>query len=755
MICAGALNMVRSPVFVKRPARFHPRVPISILTYFSMGYKFLRGRGRMKNFQKLYDDIQYGEAAGLTSRLLRLAAAAVGAFRRRLPDTEMTAAEFMQTFPQGAYESMEEFLAESAAQPKGWQDIPEDLVGENVIEAANRAMAQDFSFMGASHRFTGEMDWHYSLGKAGSYPRQHWSEIPFRTLKPLGDIKPCWELNRHQFFVSLALAARKTGNDAYAAKAASFLHSWCDQNPPETGVNYISGLEIGTRCLSWIFTDRILRGHQAWDDATRERLWRNLYSQAAHLAEFLTYGGKRGRNHHLVGAAAALCFIALERSDWQESTRWLKKGLNVLWPVFDDQVYPDGMHFESSFGYHMQVLEFILIVFCEMRQRKVPVPGKVYALLGTMGTVLRLARQPDGELPDINDNDNAGIMPLPLTVQERMRGIMAVLSAQFQRPDFKAAADDHWPLYAHLACGESGREEFDILEELGEGVPLLTSHNSSNIHVLRSGGDYLLFKNNPDPAPQSGHNHADLLSILLFLDGEQVLADAGTYKFGDDDGFRNALRATAAHNTVTVDGKGQAEPVKGFGWEGRMEPGQTQAVETDDAVIIDGLHESYEDIGVTHRRVLVWFKSEAALAVIDQMQGDNAHSFTQHWHFGAGAAAKEAGHCHYRITREDRTIAHIRFLLEKETDRHEIVTGSEKSKSCYISPRYGEIAPGTVLRHAWASTLSPTNSSHRITLFSKKKADPAFGEVWHGEYKLFGWTIDLTQTPATVQRTKD
>lgn len=709
----------------------------------------------MKNFQRLYDDIQYGETARLSDRLLRLAAAAVGVFRRRLPDTEMTSAEFMQIFTQGAYDSVAEFLSESASMPAGWQDIPEDIIGENVIDAANKAMAQDFSFMGASRRFEGEVDWHHSLGKAGSYPRQHWSEIPFRTLKPLGDIKPCWELNRHQFFVSLALAARKTGDDSYAAKAASFLHGWCDQNPPETGVNYISGLEIGARCISWIFADRLLRKNPAWDAATRERMWRNLYSQAKHLAEFLTYGGRRGRNHHLVGAAAALCFIALERSDWEESTRWLKKGLNVLWPVFDEQALPDGMHFEASFGYHMQVLEFILIVFAEMRRRRFPVPGKVYAMLGLMGTVLRIARQPDGDLPNINDNDNAGIMPLPLSTQERVQGIMAVLAAQFERPDYKSAAGGAWPLYAHLLCGEKGRENFAILEELAEPVPLLAALNGCDIHIVRSGGDYVLFKNNPDPAPRSGHNHADLLNVLLFLDGEPVLVDAGTYKFGDDGGFRNALRATDAHNTVTVDGKGQAAPVKGFGWEGRMKPGQTQALETDDAVIIDGLHESYGDIGVTHRRVAVWLRREKALAVIDQMQGDNAHRFTQHWHFPQGAAPEEAGHCHYRIVKDGKTVAHIRFLLEKETDRHEIATGSEQDKSCHVSPRYGEIFPNTALRHVWTSTLSPANSSHRITLFTRDEADPAFGEVWHGEYRIFGWTVDLSQTPATVTRAKE
>lgn len=709
----------------------------------------------MKNFQKLYEDIQYGESAGIASRLLGLAAAAVGAFRKRLPETELTSAEFMAAFLPGAFSSLRDFIEENAERTVPWKSIPKKMIGDDIVAAADRAMAQDFSFMGASHRFADEMDWHYSLGKAGSYPRLHWSEIPFRTLKPLGDIKPCWELNRHQFFVPLALAALKTGDDAYVRKISHFLHGWCGQNPPETGVNYISGLEIGARCISWIFTDRILRHHHAWDAATQERMWRNLHSQARHLAAYLKFGGRHGRNHHLIGAAASLCFVALCCPDWKDSQRWLRKGLNVLWPAFDEQVNPDGLHFEASFGYHLQVMEFILILFAEMRRRKVPVPGKVYALLGLMGTALRLARQPDGELPNINDNDNAAIMPLPLSVQERAAGVMAVLAAQFERPDFRAAAGAHWPLYAHLLLGEKGAEDFRMLGEIPEPVPLLTSLTASRIHILRRKNDYLLLKNNPDPAPRSGHNHADLLNILLFLDGKPVLVDAGTYKFAGDAGFRNALRGTAAHNTVTVDGKNQAEPVKSFGWDGQMKPGPAQAVEGEGAAVIDAQHDSYGMLGVTHRRVLVWFRKEAALAVIDQMQGEGAHRFAQHWHFPPETLVEDAGTGHYRVVKDGKTLAHVRFLLEKETDRHDVLTGSEQNKPCHTSARYGRLAPGTALRHEWASTLSPANASHRITVFSKKDMDPEFGEVWHGEFRLFGWTIDLSQTPATAQRVKD
>src|SRR5262249_52987953 len=146
--------------------------------------------------------------------------------------------------------------------------------------------------LGGAFDFRDTVDWHHSLGPGGPWPRAHWSQIQFRDIGHLGDIKPCWEMNRHQFFVSLALAWIKTKDPRYPQAVKKFLHSWCDQNTPETGVNYISGLDMGLRCVSWIFADRLLRGCPDWDEAAQERMHRNIYSQARHINEYLSFDGK-------------------------------------------------------------------------------------------------------------------------------------------------------------------------------------------------------------------------------------------------------------------------------------------------------------------------------------------------------------------------------------------------------------------------------------------------------------------------------
>jgi len=703
----------------------------------------------MNSFQFLYDTILVGEKPGAGTRLRATAAALVGAFNR-LPTVEMTTPEFMKTLVPSAPSTIGEYLQEERERPRAYGTVSPEMIPQALVAAADEALARHFPLLGTNFRFDGRIDWFGGYGDEAL----HWS----KTLegKSAGaETRPIRELNRHKFFVTLALAAVKTGEDKYVRGFNDVLHSWCDWNPPETGFNYVHGTDIGIRCIAWIFADGLLKDFAAYDAVTRERLQRNLYAQARHLAEYLSYAEETGRNHRLIVEAASLAYIGLSFPEWRDAEKWIKRGLSSLWSTFDEQIYPDGMHFEASFGYHLLVAECMFLIFAEMRRQKRPVPSKAYALLQRMTTVLRLSRQPDGTLPNINDDDGSVALPLDIPQKERIEGLLASAAVLFDRPDYKAAAGIPWPLYGQLLLGDAGAEDYRVLANYADDFSGLATLNNARIHIIRRGGDFVLFKNNPDPAPQSGHNHADLLSLLLWFDGKPLLVDAGTYRFADDKGFRNALRSTFAHNTVAVDMHDQSEPEERYLWSYQLKPGLTEAIEEDGVIIIDGQHDSFERIGVTHRRVVLWLKDVAALVVIDQMQGHDTHFFTQSWHFAPGLVIADAGAAHYRLEAEGKPLAHIQFLREKETDAHEIMSGTERNKSSNVSLSYGALDPAPVINHSWTSTLKPGNSAHRITVFSKTEIDPHFAEVFHAEFRLFGWRIDVSQTPAKVERSKD
>src|SRR5262249_18432070 len=72
------------------------------------------------------------------------------------------------------------------------------------------------------------------------------------------DVKQVWEVNRHQFVVTLARAFRYTDDARYAAAAIDIVRRWIGANPCGVGVNWASNLEVALRALSWAWAIQLL-----------------------------------------------------------------------------------------------------------------------------------------------------------------------------------------------------------------------------------------------------------------------------------------------------------------------------------------------------------------------------------------------------------------------------------------------------------------------------------------------------------------
>lgn len=711
----------------------------------------------MMNLFELYDDIRQSERANPLHAALQRLGRTLRRLYHHLPVNAPSEEDFLSALGPHPVSNIAEFLEAQAARPAPWDGVSKDDIPDSVMAVADDAVEGRFSCLGTVFRFEADVDWHRAAEGNGTWPRKHWAHIFLGDSAQLGDVKPCWELNRHAFFVSLALAWRRTGDDKYAATFARLLNSWCDQNPPETGICYISGLNIGLRCLSWIVADRLFQGAGGYDAATQTRLHCNLLAQARHMAAYLTARGRTGFGHMPACEAALLAWLSLRNPAWHDAEKWLARALAQLWPAFDDRIYPDGLHFECSFGYQLQMVECLSLLFSEMRRQKRPIPARNYTMLEKMTTVLRVARQPGGALPDINDDDGGYVFPLPLDRQHRLQGVLSAMAVLYDRPDFKSSSAETLPFYARMVLGAQGAEDYRLIARYSEDFPRLTHLVHSRIALMRRAGDFFLFKNNPDPFPQSGHNHADLLSLILHLDGRAVLCDSGTYRYTNVKGYRNVLRSTQAHNTICVDGQGQSTPQLLFSWRAPLQAGDMHTRAFEDMLVLDAAHASFHAQGVTHRRVLVWLKHEGALLVIDKMEGAHTHTFEQFWHFAPGT--QTAAHADNRFslsTAAGEALATVSFFRNDERDTLETLAASDVNKQCYRSAVYGELKPATALAHRWTSALAQDSPSHRATLFCKPATSEHFmadfADVGTGVFRFNAWTIDLNQTPAAVTR---
>ena len=124
-----------------------------------------------------------------------------------------------------------------------------------LLAAAEGILAGRVNLLGLRDVAVGTpVDWHRDPDAGITSPRLHWSRIRYLDPAVSGDHKVVWEINRHQWFLTLGRAWRLTGDARYAECFVRHLASWMDDNPPKTGINWASSLEV------WYPGDRLAVG---------------------------------------------------------------------------------------------------------------------------------------------------------------------------------------------------------------------------------------------------------------------------------------------------------------------------------------------------------------------------------------------------------------------------------------------------------------------------------------------------------------
>lgn len=123
-----------------------------------------------------------------------------------------------------------------------------------LLEQAQRITENRFDLLGYRDLFFGQpINWQLEPVTGKIAPQRHWSRIDYLDANLVGDKKITWELNRHQYFATLGRAYWHTRDERYAQTFVAHLGAWMDENPPKTGINWASSLEVAFRCISWLW----------------------------------------------------------------------------------------------------------------------------------------------------------------------------------------------------------------------------------------------------------------------------------------------------------------------------------------------------------------------------------------------------------------------------------------------------------------------------------------------------------------------
>ncbi|MFH0709993.1 MAG: alginate lyase family protein [Pseudomonadota bacterium] len=366
-----------------------------------------------------------------------------------------------------------------------------------------------FTFLNLSKTFDTTIDWNYSqYGKLWTYNLTYFDFL-------------------HQEEMS-------------KEKALELIHNFIDQS-----ASIHDGFEpfpISLRGINWI---KFLVKHEISDVKINDSLFAHYHilldNQEYHLL-----------GNHLLENGFSLLFGAYYFHD----DSFYKTANKILTAQIEEQILPDGAHFELSPMYHQIMLYRVLDCINLLKNNLWKDKGLLTLLESKAQTMLgwlEAITYGDGAIPLLNDSTN-GIAP---TTKE-LTQYAALLGLQAR----------------HLPLKESGYRK--IAKETYECI----------VDVGNIGPDYI-----------PGHAHSDTFNFELHIDGKPIIIDTGLSTY-ETNARRNTERSTSSHNTVMIDDKEQSEVWGGFRVARRAKITDLH----EDVDWIEATHDGYTKIGVLHTR---------------------------------------------------------------------------------------------------------------------------------------------------------
>lgn len=502
------------------------------------------------------------------------------------------------------------------------------------------------------------------------------ASLDYRDEAVVGNIKYLWEPNRHLHIPALAQAYVLTGERTYADAVKTHIASWIEQCPPGRGANWSSSLELGIRLINWSIAWQLLGGYAApiFADAEgrtfRDRWLQSVYLHAKAIVRRLSRFSSA--NNHLIGETAGVYIASTTWNAWTQMRIWGLKCKEILAQEAIVQNAEDGGNKEQAFAYQQFVLDFLLLAGLAARAAREDFPPDYWQRIERMMEFLAAMMDVGGHVPMIGDADDGYVVRLspheglrpegapgslataydpqptasPATserqanvLSQNYRSLLATGAALFKRADFARKArvlDDktRWLLAS---------------EDLANFARLASSPGSATSRVSFPQSGYFILGSQFDTPEEvrmvvdagplgylsiAAHGHADALSIVLSVGGEEVLVDPGTYAYHTEPEWRRYFRSTRAHNTLVVDDLDQSMQSGNFMWSRHAIARCLHFGEHGTAQRFLGEHDGYSSLAepVEHQREILYDTVQRVFTIKDILEGEGSHEVCQRWH---------------------------------------------------------------------------------------------------------------------------
>ena len=364
---------------------------------------------------------------------------------------------------------------------------------------------------------------------SGKVPRLPDGHLKWPYAGPHNDVEWAWALNRHYPVTDLIKAYTETGNPKYVAYIDTFVKDWIIKSWPYPGVRNNTamwrGLEVYCREKCWSNVFFGLMNTKLISPATQLLILSSLPNHAHYARNF------HGGGNWLTMEIAGLATVATSWPEYKASPSWLEYAIKTMEASMKDQVYPDGVQTELTSSYHQVALENFNMLAEICNSANVQLPTFYTKTLENMWNYQAMNMRPDGYGPLNNDAD----------LRNNREKILKEAD-NYNRNDWKYIATN----------GKSG-----IKPATGPSFIFPWAGQLISRSDYGQDAQWSFFDIGPYG---SGHQHNDKLHLSVFAYGRDFLVDGGRFAYGGEvaSKFRGYAVGSQSHNTILVDGKGQA-----------------------------------------------------------------------------------------------------------------------------------------------------------------------------------------------------
>lgn len=392
---------------------------------------------------------------------------------------------------------------------------------------------------------------------------------------PNGDPEWVFMLNRHDFLHKLWRAYWLTAQRPYLEKIRFYMLHWIRSNPITLqGTPATRTIDTGIRCMNWVSLLPLLTAEDLFSQQELEEVLTSLCRQFDNLRR--RYIPKYSLSNWGVLQTTAICAGGLWYRDLlpRQLVQWAWQELQQQLEL---QILEDGVQWEQSPMYHVEVLNACVRLLCQVKLAQQAGQTLPECVQSAISESRHFGRESDAGPGEGYSPQDAGWLVSTIRVMSRhvlysadpasqqlpicdsditdVRDVLARAAALL--PDggiYKFAAGSYLDLDSAWILGAGGIDRFEAMNVEYPGRkswPCIASGNIFHRSDWFSAANFTWMKLS---TLGSSHGHMDQTHLGFYYQGKPFLVDPGRYTYREDAPLRMALKNPTAHNVAVIDG---------------------------------------------------------------------------------------------------------------------------------------------------------------------------------------------------------